>query len=144
MRHAALRCHVTWAEDRATQRCDPSADPGAETDEGGTMPPRPSRRDRHQSVKPSRHDAAIRSAGCPSLVTNALRARFQFTLNQDTRDILRIEFSSQDKERMRELLEKANQGTRTPDEDEEANGFERLGHVLSMLKSIARRTLKHA
>jgi len=41
-------------------------------------------------------------------------------------------------------LEKGNQGTRTPDEDEEANGFERLGHVLSMLKSIARRTLKHA
>jgi len=47
------------------------------------MPPRPSRRDRHQSVKPSRHDAAIRSAGCPLLVTNAHRARFQFTLNQD-------------------------------------------------------------
>ena len=24
---------ATWAEDRATQRCDPSADPGAETEE---------------------------------------------------------------------------------------------------------------
>lgn len=63
---------------------------------------------------------------------------------EGARDILKIEFSSQDKERMRELLEKGNQGTRTPDEDDEANGFERLGHVLSMLKSIARRTLKHA
>jgi hypothetical protein len=72
-------------------------------------------------------------------------SRLEVPLTPDgARDILKIEFSSQDKERMRELLEKGNQGTRTPDEDEEANGFERLGHVLSMLKSIARRTLKHA
>ena len=33
----------TWAEDRATRGRDPSADPGAKTGEGGTMPPpRPS------------------------------------------------------------------------------------------------------
>src|ERR1700730_16185089 len=29
----------TWAEDRATRGRDPSADPGAETGEGGTTPP---------------------------------------------------------------------------------------------------------
>jgi hypothetical protein len=28
-----------WAEDRATRGRDPSADPGAKTGEGGTMPP---------------------------------------------------------------------------------------------------------
>jgi len=28
-----------WAEDRATWGRDPSADPGAKTGEGGTMPP---------------------------------------------------------------------------------------------------------
>jgi len=27
-----LQPRVTWAEDRATQRCDPSADPGAKTE----------------------------------------------------------------------------------------------------------------
>ncbi|MGH8165366.1 MAG: transposase, partial [Rhodanobacteraceae bacterium] len=30
----ALRCQMTWTEDRATQRCDPSAAPGAETGVG--------------------------------------------------------------------------------------------------------------
>jgi hypothetical protein len=29
----------TWAEDRATRGRDPSADSGAKTREGGTMPP---------------------------------------------------------------------------------------------------------
>ncbi len=29
----------TWAEDRATRGRDPSADPGAKTGAGGTMPP---------------------------------------------------------------------------------------------------------
>ncbi|MGH8429876.1 MAG: IS3 family transposase [Solimonas sp.] len=31
----------TWAEDRAPVGTDPSADPGAKTERGGTMPPRP-------------------------------------------------------------------------------------------------------
>jgi hypothetical protein len=60
------------------------------------------------------------------------------------RDILKIEFSPQDTERMRELLEKGNQGIRTPEEEAEAADFERIGHIFSMLKSIARRTLNHA
>jgi len=28
---------MTWAEDRATQRCDPSADPGAKTGAGAGL-----------------------------------------------------------------------------------------------------------
>lgn len=72
-------------------------------------------------------------------------SRLEVSLSPEgARDLLKIEFSSQDRERMRELLEKANQGTRTPDEEREATDFERLGHVFSMLKSVARRTLKHA
>ena len=71
-------------------------------------------------------------------------ARLEVSLTPEgARDILKIEFSSQDKERMRELLEKGNHGTRTPDEESEAADFERLGHVFSMLKSIARRALSH-
>ena len=60
------------------------------------------------------------------------------------RDILNIEFSQQDRERMRELLEKGNQGIRTAEEHAEATDFERIGHIFSMLKSVARRTLNHA
>ncbi len=79
---------MTWAEDRATQRCDPSADPGAKT---GAAAGRASAllsssplRDWHQSDKPSRHDAAIFPAGCFSQVANASRSEFQFPVNQDT------------------------------------------------------------
>jgi hypothetical protein len=57
----------TWTEDRATQRCDPSAVPGAETGAGAKHPfaplPLSPLRDRHQSDKPSRQDAATDSAG---------------------------------------------------------------------------------
>jgi len=84
MPHAALRSTLAWAEDRATQRCDPSADPGAETDAGGRKPPCLARRDRHASAKPSRHDAAIPPAGCPSSLANSHYPTFQFTVNQDT------------------------------------------------------------
>jgi hypothetical protein len=34
MTNGALQTMVTWAEDRATQRCDPSAVPGAKTGAG--------------------------------------------------------------------------------------------------------------
>ncbi len=71
-------------------------------------------------------------------------SRLELSLTPEgARDLAKIDFSSQDMERMRELLEKGSQGTRTPDEDKEAADFERLGHVFSMLKSIARRALKN-
>lgn len=70
-------------------------------------------------------------------------SRLEVSLTPDgARDLLKMDFSSRDKARMEELLEKGNRGIRTPDEDQEAMDFERLGHVLSMLKSIARRSLK--
>ena len=38
----------------------------------------------HQSDKPSRQEAAMRPAGCFSLLANDKRPPFQFTVNQDT------------------------------------------------------------
>jgi len=76
-----------WLEDRATQRCDPSAMPGPRP-KGGRChlgAARPSLRDWRQCDKPSRHDAATHLAGCHPLTANAKRSEFQFTLNQDTR-----------------------------------------------------------
>jgi hypothetical protein len=86
----ALRCLTAWTEDRATQRCDPSAAPGAETEGRADAVRSAARtyqplRDRHESDKPSRQDAATRPAGCDSRFANARRPKFQFTLNQYTR-----------------------------------------------------------
>ena len=89
MSRDALHTIVTWAEDRATQRCDPSADPGAKTEERAVVQhtaARPSPlRDWHQRDKPSRHEAATFLTGCPSPLANATYPKFQFTVNQDSR-----------------------------------------------------------
>jgi hypothetical protein len=78
MLYRRLQRKAAWAEDRATQRCDPSADPGAKT-EGRAVrsvtaaAARPSTlRDWHQSDKPSRHDAATLPARRPSQFATAL------------------------------------------------------------------------
>ena len=86
MVHTMLQPKTAWAEDRATQRCDLSADPGAKTGAGaGTCSaplPFPRLRDWHESGKPSRQDAATSPAGRPNRVTNAKRPEFHFPLNQ--------------------------------------------------------------
>lgn len=70
-------------------------------------------------------------------------SRLEVSLTPESaRGLLKIDFSRQDQERMVELLEKGNRGTRSPAEEQEARDFERLGHVISMLKSVARRTLQ--
>ena len=86
--HEKLQKRVAWAEDRATQRCDPSAAPGAKTGAGAgnRLAPLPFclLRDWQQSDKPSRQDAATLPTGCPSRLANAKRQEFQFPLNQHT------------------------------------------------------------
>lgn len=58
------------------------------------------------------------------------------------RDLLALDFSPADKERVRELSAKAREGTLTPAEQAETNNYERVGHLLSILQSKARRSLK--
>jgi phage gp29-like protein len=43
---------------------------------------------------------------------------------------------------MRELLAKAKKGTLTANEEVEMDNYERVGHMLSLMKSKARRSLK--
>lgn len=57
-------------------------------------------------------------------------------------DILALDFDQADKERMRELLAKAQEGTLTPDEQAAMNNYELVGHLINILQSKARRSLK--
>lgn len=58
------------------------------------------------------------------------------------RSILQLDFPPADRERMNALAEKARQGTLSPDEEQELNQFIRVGHLLAIMQSKARRSLK--
>jgi hypothetical protein len=58
------------------------------------------------------------------------------------RAILNLDFKQSDKDRMRALLAKAKAGTLLADEQVEIDNYERVGHMLSLMKSKARRSLK--
>jgi hypothetical protein len=57
------------------------------------------------------------------------------------RGILSLQFSEDDKRRMRELSEKARQGTLSGGEQTEAEGYARVGSLVGLLHSKARRAL---
>jgi hypothetical protein len=56
--------------------------------------------------------------------------------------ILTLGFSPADKERMHSLAAKARDGTLTSDEQAEVEAYSRIGSLLGILKSKARRALK--
>ena len=60
------------------------------------------------------------------------------------RAILGLSFPKNDISRMHELSAKARAGTLTPDEDTEMDDFERVGSILSTLKSKARQVLRRS
>jgi hypothetical protein len=55
-----------------------------------------------------------------------------------------LSFPKHDITRMHELSAKARAGTLTPEEDAEMDNFERVGAILSTLKSKARQVLKRS
>jgi hypothetical protein len=57
------------------------------------------------------------------------------------RALLKVRFAARDLERMRELSAKARAGSLTPREEQEADAYERLGCLLDILHSKARRAL---
>jgi hypothetical protein len=61
---------------------------------------------------------------------------------QAARDILALDFGPADKDRMRQLSAKARDGTLTPDEQAAIDNYERVGHLLNIMQSKARRSLK--
>jgi hypothetical protein len=57
------------------------------------------------------------------------------------RSLLAVGFSPEDTKRLHALAEKARQGTLTPDEQQEIDNYERVGHYLAILQSKARMAL---
>jgi hypothetical protein len=58
------------------------------------------------------------------------------------RAIMKLDFKRVDRDRMQVLLAKAKDGTIKAKEQNELNSYERVGHMLSLMKSKARRSLK--
>ena len=63
---------------------------------------------------------------------------------ETARYILRLDFPKEDLERMDVLAEKARKGTLEDEERAEAENYEHVGHLLAMMQSKARRSLKRA
>lgn len=81
------QCLSTWAEDRALQRCNPSADSGAETEaRADDKPPGflgfgiSTQATNLRGTTPRPFDRMS-----PPQLANADQSEFQFTLNQDSR-----------------------------------------------------------
>ena len=60
------------------------------------------------------------------------------------RAIVGLSFAKDDISRMHELSAKARAGTLTPEEDAEMDNFERVGSILSTLKSKARQVRRRS
>lgn len=60
------------------------------------------------------------------------------------REWLRLRFSNADVERVRELSQKADDGTLTPDEERELDIYLNVGSVLDLLQAKARLSLSKA
>lgn len=77
-----------------------------------------------------------------SILNRILRPEEPTFSPEGARDILSLGFSEGDKRRLRELSARAREGKLTPEEDAEAARYELLGHLLGIMQSKARRSLK--
>jgi len=59
------------------------------------------------------------------------------------RSILGLDFTAADRERMNALAAKARAGTLSKEEDEELENYLRVGDLLAIMQSKARRTLQN-
>jgi hypothetical protein len=86
--------------------------------------------------------ATHKDASEVSIMNRILRPNAATFSPEAARDILALDFDQTDKDRMRELSAKARAGTLTAEEDAEASRYELVGHLLNIIQSKARRSLK--
>jgi hypothetical protein len=77
-----------------------------------------------------------------SILNRILRPNAPTFSPEAAQDILALDFDEADKDRMRQLSAKARAGTLTAEEDAEAGRYELVGHLLNIMQSKARRSLK--
>jgi capsule polysaccharide export protein KpsE/RkpR len=77
-----------------------------------------------------------------SILNRILRPKVPTFSPEGAEDILSLDFDQADKDRMRELSAKARAGTLTAAEDAVAGKYELVGHLLNIMQSKARRSLK--
>jgi hypothetical protein len=82
------------------------------------------------------------SASEVSILNRILRPHTPTFSPEAAREILALDFDQADKDRMCELSAKARMGTLTVEEDAEAGKYELVGHLLNIMQSKARRSLK--
>ena len=79
-----------------------------------------------------------------SILNRILRPDAPTFSREAAQDILTLDFDQADKDRMRELSAKSRAGTLTAKEEAEAGKYELVGHLLNIMQSKARRSLKNS
>jgi hypothetical protein len=77
-----------------------------------------------------------------SILNRILRPKMPTFSPEAAEDILNLDFDQVDKDRMRQLSAKARAGTLTANENAEMSRYELVGHLLNIMQSKARRSLK--
>jgi hypothetical protein len=84
------------------------------------------------------------SSGESAIVGRIVDPQRQGFSPEAVQSILSLDFASEDQDRMQCLAEKAREGSLTPDEQSEAEDYERVAHFLGVLHSKARVSLRQA
>jgi uncharacterized protein YnzC (UPF0291/DUF896 family) len=100
-----------------------------------------------QGTKQSPSKKNVKDASAVGVSEAALWGRLLDPVGADlspeaARYILNLQFPQSDVDRMQALAEKAREGNLTIEEHIEMDNYERVGHVLSLMKSKARKSLK--
>jgi hypothetical protein len=86
------------------------------------------------SISPVDSDAAI--------LSRLIEPEIENLPAEGARYLLSLDFCQSDRDRMQELAAKARTGTLTPAEQHEAESYERIGHLVALWRSKARKALK--
>ncbi len=84
----------------------------------------------------------MRASSEAAILERVVEPGFKQLPRSFARRILAMKFPDPDVDRINELSAKARAGTLTPVEDKALDSYLRIGHLLSIMKSKARRSLR--
>jgi hypothetical protein len=97
---------------------------------------------KHHSTELAMQNAAVINNAESALWKRLLEPANAALSSDVAQYLLALSFPASDLDRMQNLAEKARSGALTLDEHVELDNYERVGHVLSLIKSQARQSLK--